>query len=149
MRFRGDVRACRDDREQLRAKVKLLPRAGRSIMQSRRARGQWMHVAAFLGARGDSATTCASVRKDVPLRSSISPFDDRALKVLRLTSLHALHTYTSHIRLRRVTRSHRDRARINSGFDIPLTSYANSRLPRVRRVEGTNGRNFNEEDSET
>ncbi|TGZ32541.1 hypothetical protein DBV15_05405 [Temnothorax longispinosus] len=37
-----------------------------------KARGQWMHVVTFL-ARGDSTTTCAFVRKDVPLRSSISP----------------------------------------------------------------------------
>lgn len=49
---------------------------------------------------------------------------------------------------------HRDRRdtrtmHVNSRFDILLTNYVNSCLLRVQRVERTNGKNFNEEDSET
>lgn len=78
--------------EQLRAKVKLLPRAGRIYYTIAMGERTMDTRGGVPRARGDSATTCASVRKDVPLRSSISPFDDRALEVLQLTS--HVHTYT-------------------------------------------------------
>lgn len=48
-----------------------------------------------MDARGSvSATTSASIRKDVPLRLSISLFDDRAPKVLRLTIRQTSLVYT-------------------------------------------------------
>ncbi|CAL1689272.1 unnamed protein product [Lasius platythorax] len=65
--------------------------AGRSIMQlpTRKRKEQ-----RTMDARGGvSATTNASIRKDVPLRSSISLFDDRAPKVLRLRQTSLAYTF--------------------------------------------------------
>jgi len=47
-----------------------------------------------MDARGNvSATTSASIRKDVPLRLSISLFDDRTPKVLQLRQTSLAYTF--------------------------------------------------------
>jgi len=132
-----------------RSRVAALRRFDR-IMQSREDNGcTWR----LCGSRVAQTATNGRVRAEKPLplpsSTSISLFDDRAAKVSRLTQTRLSRRLPTRVTIAIARIAYR--SYLARDLDIPLTNYANCRLPassrraraRARERERANGRFFN------